>query len=366
MPLRALYAREIGASSVEIGLMTSAFLLTGFLAAPPIGWLSDRLGHRNIMLFGLLMHAALVLLYIPVRSAEGLILLRALEGIAVIGILPPARALMNELAPRSRQGEALGLVSAARTVGIFLGPSVGTLLASGLGYTLSFAAAGLALALSAVMVLILPEKRSRRQAATLPSRNGWAGAFKGPLLLVYGLGLSFAIPQGVAMAVWSLYMQDRGASLPLIGLSFTAFALPAILAAPLTGRLSDRHGRYGFVILGISLSALIYGAYSFPLRPLWIIILSLGEGMAAAVARSALDGLLADVVPKDLKGRVQANFSAAGTAGSFLGATAAGFLYTLKPGMPFLSESVLYLSLVATLLLSGLRRLFPTVSSRTE
>src|SRR5947209_17597326 len=34
MPLRALYGREIGASSTEIGLMTGSFLLAGFIASP--------------------------------------------------------------------------------------------------------------------------------------------------------------------------------------------------------------------------------------------------------------------------------------------------------------------------------------------
>jgi len=44
MPLRALYGREIGASSAEIGLMTGSFLLAGFIASPAVGWLSDRFG----------------------------------------------------------------------------------------------------------------------------------------------------------------------------------------------------------------------------------------------------------------------------------------------------------------------------------
>jgi MFS family permease len=48
-PLYALYMRDIGASSVDIGLMTSAFLLAGFLAASPLGWASDMYRHRSIL-----------------------------------------------------------------------------------------------------------------------------------------------------------------------------------------------------------------------------------------------------------------------------------------------------------------------------
>src|SRR5919199_5268264 len=48
MPLRALYARAIGASSVEVGLMATAFLLASFAVTPATGWLSDRVGYRNV------------------------------------------------------------------------------------------------------------------------------------------------------------------------------------------------------------------------------------------------------------------------------------------------------------------------------
>jgi MFS family permease len=116
MPLRALYGRQIGASSTEIGLMTASFLLAGFLASPPVGWLADRFGYKNVLWIGLLLHALLMLAYIPVQDPVLLIGLRALEGIASVSVLPPTRAMMNSIAPRTRQGEALSLLSSAHLV----------------------------------------------------------------------------------------------------------------------------------------------------------------------------------------------------------------------------------------------------------
>ena len=130
MPLRALYGRQLGASSAEIGLMTTSFLLAGFLATPRLGWLSDHVGYKNVLWIGLLMHATLMIAYIYVQDPVMLIGLRGLEGIASVSVLPPTRALMNVLAPRKRQGEALGLLSAAQTAGIMIGPATGALLAS--------------------------------------------------------------------------------------------------------------------------------------------------------------------------------------------------------------------------------------------
>lgn len=49
MPLRALYARSIGSTAVEIGLMTTSYLLASFLAAPAIGRLTDRVGASGLL-----------------------------------------------------------------------------------------------------------------------------------------------------------------------------------------------------------------------------------------------------------------------------------------------------------------------------
>ena len=177
-----------------------------------------------------------------------------------------------------------------------------------------------------------------------------ASSCTGPLVLAYGIGLVLGWPQGVTPAIWSLYMQDRGASLPLIGLSFTAFALTAAGLAPWAGRIADRYGRWQPLLVGLVLAGGVYCVYSLRLPPEGIIGLALVEGVGLAVARVATDGFLADHIPQGLQGHIHALFSAAGTAGSLAGATVAGWLYTIAPGMPLLAMGVLYL-LVAVLLL---------------
>jgi len=350
MPLRALYAREIGASSIEVGLMATAFLLASFAVTPAMGWLSDRIGPRTVLGCSLLTYAGLLAAYVPVTSPGALIVLRALEGVSAAGVLTPARALMNTVAPPERYGEALGLVSTARYVGILVGPAVGTLLASGVGYTPAFLAASGILTLTTLAVFLwLPPHTDVGPKAAAPA---FSCGFTGPLALAYGLAMVLALPQGVTPAIWSLYMQDRGASLPLIGLSFTTFALAASALAPVAGRVSDRYGRWWPILAGLMLSGVVYCVYGLHLPPEWIIGLALVEGAGLAVARVATDGFLADHVPQGLQGRIHALFSTAGTAGSLVGAAASGWLYTVEPGVPLLAMGVLYL-LVTVALTAG-------------
>jgi len=361
MPLRALYGREIGASSAEIGLMTGSFLLAGFIASPAVGWLSDRFGYKNILWIGLLLHALLMLAYIPAQNPLLLIGLRAMEGIASVSVLPPTRALMNTLAPRSRQGEALGLLSAAQTTGILIGPAVGAVLASQTGYTLSFVIASIPLALAAIVTIIfLPSQRKQESVSSVePTSLRFSGLFTRSLVLTYILQIVLMITNGVVMSIWSLYMVDHGASLPIIGLSYTTFALPIIFIAPASGRLSDRYGRYWPFLIGLSLTGVIFYIYSLPAITAWaIVFISALEGAVTAIARSALDGLLADVMPQGVKGKVQANFTAAGFIGNLLGATFSGLLYGYSPGLPFFIEAVICGGACLVLLLPHFARQF--------
>lgn len=358
LPLRALYGRSVGASSGEIGLMASAALLTGFFAAPPIGRLSDRLGHSYVLFVGLVIHALLVLAYIPVEDPVLLIALRGLEGIAVVGILPPARALANTLAPPTRQAETLGLLSAAQTVGILLGPTFGLLLASAVGYHEAFLVASAPLAVGAVLAWFFLPRRATNYASETASRAKTSTLFTRPLLLAYSLQIILATTQGVGAAVWTIYMADLGAQPLVIGLSFTTFAIPIILLAPIAGRMADRTGRYWYVLLGIAVCGVLFVIYGLPINPLWLVILSVPEGVAAAFARTAADGLLADATPPEMRGRIQAVYSAAGTGSAFVVATVSGFIYGLYRGLPFFMVGAIFLAGAAALLLPSVARMF--------
>ena len=367
LPLRALYGRSVGASSGEIGLMASSALLTGFLAAPIIGRLSDRLGHGYVLFAGLVIHTLLVLAYIPIENPVLLIALRGLEGIAVVGILPPARALANTLAPPTRQAETLGLLSAAQTVGILLGPTLGLLLASAVGYHDAFLVAAAPLAAGAALAwFYLPRRAILVVGADASSSRASARAalFTQPLLLAYSMQIVLATTQGVGAAVWTIYMADLGATPLMIGLSFTTFAIPIIVLAPIAGRMADRTGRYWYVLFGIAVCGVLFIIYGLPINPIWLVILSVPEGIAAAFARTATDGLLADATPPAMRGRIQAAYSAAGTGSAFVVATVSGFIYGLYRGLPFLLVGAIFLAATVALLAPNVARLFAPGAAR--
>lgn len=354
MPLQALYGRQIGATSTEIGFIVAAPLLTGFVVAPLIGHMIDRFGPRTMLWSGLFLHAFLFLTYVFVHMAIWLIVLRAIEGVAMVCILPSARSLMNALAPKTRQGEALGLLSAAQMAGILIGPLCGTLLAFQIGFSASFISASIFLLSGALLAVFFLTKEVH--SATVKTRIVRPQAlsselFTRPLILVYSIKGVLAASQGVILAIWSVYMQDRGASLPLIGLTWALYSAPIMLIAPFAGRYSDRHGRFLPIFLGLMTYIIVYSLYGLHIPLVWVVVVSCCEGIIAAIVMTAVDGFLADRMVIHRRGSIQAVVGAAENAGSCFGAIAAGLLYTLAPGMPFFMMSLFYLGISGAVLL---------------
>src|SRR3989442_1737545 len=57
LPVLQFYAREVGATPVQIGLLATSYAFTQFLFAPFWGALSDRIGRKPVFALGLLGYA---------------------------------------------------------------------------------------------------------------------------------------------------------------------------------------------------------------------------------------------------------------------------------------------------------------------
>jgi len=108
-PLLPVYAHELGAGGLQIGLIFGAFSLTRTLFVPYFGKLSDRKGKRPLLTVGLFIYFLTSLLYTASKSVETLILLRLGQGFASAMILPVAQAYIGEITPGGKEGLIMGL-----------------------------------------------------------------------------------------------------------------------------------------------------------------------------------------------------------------------------------------------------------------
>jgi MFS transporter, DHA1 family, multidrug resistance protein len=135
------------------GIVLGAAGVTSALAAAVLGRLGDRTGHRRVLTASLLAAGALYLPMALARSPWQLAALQAALGVAAGGLIPSANALIAHRTPVERRGMVFGLTAALSGLGGFIGPLLGAVLATGLGFRATFVAAGALLLAMGGMVL---------------------------------------------------------------------------------------------------------------------------------------------------------------------------------------------------------------------
>lgn len=348
-PLRTLYARSEGASPAEAGLMAAAFLFSGFVFIFPFGWLSDRVNRVWLITGGLMAHGLITFSYLFATSGETFIFLRFIEGISAAAVVPAARAMLADLTPPGRNGEAFGLLGAMMTFGMFAGPPIGTTLAEWFGFTLVYWLSAVVFVPAIILVLVtLRRYKPKTQPKTaaekreLPQEKLWTT----PIIIGCIVRGALGLGPGVAIAAWSLFMTDLGYSLTFIGLTYMVYAIPMVIVGPIAGRLSDRVGRLWMMFGAAILVSLCWMSYGIITAFLVILVLGVIEGTMDGIARSANDGYLADHSPAHSHGKAQGLFNAVTQFGSLAGALAGGFLYELGHNIPFLVVGAIQVSLV--------------------
>ena len=93
LPLLPIYGREMGASGVYLGLLTSLFGITRSITSLPGGVLADKVGRKKLIVGGLLAYTVVMFLFGVSTNLYHLLILRACQG-AASGVVWPVAATM--------------------------------------------------------------------------------------------------------------------------------------------------------------------------------------------------------------------------------------------------------------------------------
>lgn len=378
-PLRTLYARAEGASGTEVGLMAGVYVIASFVFLFPFGWVSDRWNRVAMIVIGLVADVLITLGFLFFTSGESFIILRFLEGVSSAAILPATWALLADLVPKGRNGEAFGMMGAMMTFGLFAGPPAGTFMAEIVGYSMAYWIAAFSFIPAIVLVLFAFRNYDSKPHTTLaPTRVGSVkvkekkpvikeSLWTGPILVGCLVRVSMGLGPGIGMSIWSIYMADLGYGLIEIGWTYMVYAIPTLLIAPTAGRISDRYGRMLMMLVPSLILGLFWISYGLIPFIIYFLIMGVFEGAFDAISRTANDGYLADHTPPGSRGRAQGLFNAATQFGSLIGALGAGMLYELGKNIPFfviggLQSGLIVVAIMVALVVHGKRREMPVTA----
>lgn len=358
LPLLPLYLLEQGSSEALIGAVMAAFFVGGVLAQYLSGRLGDRIGHRPVLVGGLLAFGLASVGFLLDVGGTGYLALRTLQGAAAGAAQVASLALVARAVPAHVRGRAFSVVYGAELAGIALGPLLGSAVGidgMGLLFVVSAGAAALA-SLPVLLSRAVAVQDDLPVAGTLVDGTVVAGTaarlWSGRQRVLAGLVLAAAVGgalTGVYEACWSLLLDHRGATTWEIGVSWTLFALPFVAVAPIAGWFADHYDRRRLVVFASLLSAGFAVAYPFIPSVTWLIWLGAVESIGVAVATPAAQSLLAEVVPAELSGQAQGLFVSTQTAAIAAAAAAGGGLFAIAPWVPFVLTALVAVLMTATL-----------------
>lgn len=128
--VRHLMDTDIKAATPITGQIESLAGIVACFATWGLGHLSDRWGHKRMLITSALCATAFAFPQPFTTALWQLYALRILFGVAMGGMLPSANAIIREVTPERHIGRAFGTMSSVAGIAYFLGPLIGGYLAA--------------------------------------------------------------------------------------------------------------------------------------------------------------------------------------------------------------------------------------------
>jgi DHA1 family multidrug resistance protein-like MFS transporter len=349
MPYLPIFLREQAHSSMWlIGVVASMFYLGTLLFSSPLGWLSDNIGRKPVMVCGAALYTVGLLLFTTTTDPYWFALFRLLEGVGAAAFGPAAQAFVADITTEANRSKAYGFLTTAQFGGLIAGPAIAAPLyhfgGEGIDgfYAIFFFGAALSfitfLALLAFVREPAPLREERRRRRTR-SGTGRARAERPPYRAIFSPAIvAFVImaftthyAMGGFDVVWSIWLKHLGASMDYISLTWVAFSVPMLLSFA-GGMLADRYSRFWLMMVGFTMSAIAWIVYGVTTNLTLFLVVIVVEGLAIAFSYPAKQAFLIQVSPTRWRGTVTGIESTSMQLAGLLGSLTAPIMYSWMSG----------------------------------
>ena len=328
VPLLPVYAHDLGAGGVYIGLIFGAFSLSRTFFLPYFGSLSDKKGRKPFITSGLFAYSVISFAFIFSKSVESLVILRFIQGIASAMIMPVAMAYVGDITPKGREGFSMGVFNMSIFIGLSIGPLVGGVINEHFSLQAAFASMCFLAMVGFVLSLVfLPPTKFERVISREKTPAGWKYLLKdkeiaGLCFFRFAYTACIGIIWGFLPVFADLEFSIPSSSIGI--LVMLAVFISGLIHTPM-GMLADRINRNIMVITGGLLTS--FAIFSFVWSgDFWDLLLAnvifgLGGGIAmpAMMALAVIKGSSTEAM-----GSVMALLTMAHSLGMLAGSLGAG------------------------------------------
>jgi MFS family permease len=246
-PLLPSLVHELHLSKLSAGILTGALAAGNVIGSIPSGVFAARAGSRSATVAGLTLLGATSIAFGLGTNIVVLDVARFFQGVAEALTWAGAFTWVVAEAPVERRGSVLGVTLATAGAGALFGPVLGTiahLLGRGIVFV-AFAAVPFGLA-------VIAHIYGTTTRAPIVEKAAIVAALRNRVILIGGwLVLLGGGAQAIVTTLAPLRVAAMGGTATAIGVAFLASAGLESMASLLSGRVSDRHGRWLPLLAGL-------------------------------------------------------------------------------------------------------------------
>lgn len=362
-PYASLFILALGGEATQIGFINALAPLAGLLLFPLAGYITDYAGRVKLIVFSGYLSGLFLLFYVLAPSWQMVAFATLLRGIIVLQFPARSAIIADSLAPGDRGRGIATMRTISGTLSIFAPYLAGFIIDTygpNLGMRFLYAVMTVAYLTSAAiqqrfLVETSPNAGHPVKAADLlgafrEAYSGIPALFRRvppALTALAGVIVLAFMANAVVSPFWVVYAVEQ------IGLSSAAWGFVLLVETTLrsllfipAGTLVDRWGRTRLLLLALLLGLVIMPLFVFAHTFAAVLLLRIGVAVVQATFIPACVALMADLVPRAVRGRVMAALGQGGvllgSAGGGTGGPGTGFLITIPLMISSLAGGALY------------------------
>jgi MFS family permease len=341
-PFFSLYiTQKFEVGMTEAGLVLGFFSIFSMLGGVIGGALTDKLGRRSLILFGLVFSALSTLLLGLVNAFWMLFPMAVLTGFLSDIAHPAHQAMIADILPEKQRAEGFGILRVVANISWIIGPTIGGLIANQSYFYLFVIDAVISCFVAGLFYMFIPETKPKATAeaegqSVLQSFIGYGVVLKDLAFVAFiTAGMLMLLAYQQMYSSLSVYLRDNHSIDPQgYGFLMSTSAITVILFQFWVTRRIKHRPPFLMMALGSLFYMIGFGMFGFVtaywLFALNIVIVTIGEMIVMPTSQA----LAANFAPEDMRGRYMAVFGMTWAIPSIFGPGAAGLILdNLNPNL---------------------------------
>jgi MFS transporter, DHA1 family, multidrug resistance protein len=353
IPVMPIFAREIGLTATDFGLVVSVMGFTRLLMNMPMAAIGDSLGRKPLLLFGPFLASVGMIGIGLSNSLHELLAWRFMNGVAGAAQMTGSQLYLSDISHTGNRARTLAPMLAAWSAGVTIGPALGGVMAEQFGIRAPFMFVGLAIAAAGINNIRLSETRPSDLPPVPKSdflkmivesystaTKSWRTLAQDKNIKAATLihGLYWFCTSGVQLSILPILGIDNFAlSMSAVGGMYGLMAFIGIIGSQPAAYLSDKFGRKAAMVPGAIIVASALSLLPFATQNAELIALLSLWGIGSCVWGSTPSAYVSDLTNSSTRSQALAMLRSAGDFGMMMGAGVAGVLVDMM-GVTFALE----------------------------